>query len=87
MGRRLSSKKKEGLVFTGCGTVIRRLCLSIFGSSLLTRNLFGVSGFIQLFIKRRNFWVVRKPTHCSWAWKKILQLNSGESSNFPSFGG
>jgi len=26
------------------------------------------------FLKRKNFWVVPCPTHCSWVWRKILNL-------------
>jgi len=35
------------------------------------------------FLKRgENFWVVKAPTYCSWAWKKILQLRSEVRLNF-----
>ncbi|XP_039156273.1 uncharacterized protein LOC120287528 [Eucalyptus grandis] len=26
------------------------------------------------FLKRKSFWVVKEPTFCSWAWKRILYL-------------
>jgi len=26
------------------------------------------------FLKHKNFWIVPKPTSCSWAWKKLLGL-------------
>ncbi|KAI3426756.1 GRAS domain-containing protein [Psidium guajava] len=26
------------------------------------------------FLKNKNFWLASKPTFCSWAWKKILEL-------------
>lgn len=28
------------------------------------------------FLKDKNFWVAKKPTICSWAWKKLLSLRS-----------
>ncbi|XP_039155725.1 uncharacterized protein LOC120287105 [Eucalyptus grandis] len=28
----------------------------------------------SIFLKHKNFWIVPRPTYCSWAWKKLLGL-------------
>ena len=34
------------------------------------------------FLKNKNFWVAPKPTFCSWAWKKILDLRKDYRRQF-----
>lgn len=53
---------------------IRRLCLDIFGTSLLKVGSLWVAWVDTNWLKGRSFWQIPIPQSCSWSWKQILKL-------------